>query len=547
MSREKKKSVVQGALTGTLGIFLTKALGLLYVIPFNEIAQEETVFYSYGYTIYNYVLEICLAGIPFAIAAMIAKYIAREDFEGAALVRKITRNLLLIMGIISFSVVIIFAEPLAKKVIADNIDPSQYLIYIEKTKNVLRLIAFALVSVPFLSFYRGVYQGMKEFEIYAFTQVLEQVIRIAFLLVAGALCVYVLKLPRITSVYGAMIAPTLAAVGCIVFFAIRDRKNFLKNVKIEHRERTRELIKEVVSYSVPYVSSSVFINISLIIVMFMFTSSLTKYGMDGIEITTYQGLINYQTTKITAIPIIIANGFSMALIPYLSAAVGKNDYESASALINKVIKTVVFLAVPLHLFMIFFSEEIYYVMYSSYEFAIGVEVLRKQLITTLFMNLMTIASSTLIAINLRKQYFIMEISRCLVYMLIMPLMLQNVGVNGYFIVFTAVYGISFIVDLIIIERHIDCDMHDIVKKCIMILICCVPVVVTFVLKRFIDLDVLGSSRLVSLIYGGMMGVLAASGYLVIAQLMGLIRELFDIDLSIASIKQLIGRFTGRSE
>ncbi|HPW53688.1 MAG TPA: polysaccharide biosynthesis protein, partial [Erysipelotrichaceae bacterium] len=74
--KRRKQSIVAGALTGSAGIFITKALSLLYVIPFNEIAKEATVFYSYAYTVYDAVLQVCLSGLPFAIATLVAKYVA---------------------------------------------------------------------------------------------------------------------------------------------------------------------------------------------------------------------------------------------------------------------------------------------------------------------------------------------------------------------------------------------------------------------------------------------------------------------------------------
>ena len=49
----KKQSIIAGALTGSAGVFITKAIGLLYVIPFKKLAGNNTVFYSYAYTISN--------------------------------------------------------------------------------------------------------------------------------------------------------------------------------------------------------------------------------------------------------------------------------------------------------------------------------------------------------------------------------------------------------------------------------------------------------------------------------------------------------------
>ena len=95
VKQKKKQSIIAGALTGTAGIFLTKAIGLLYVIPFKTIAQGNTVFYSYAYTIYDYAYQISLSGMPFAVAALVAKYVARDDYGAVGLVRKVAKSVMM--------------------------------------------------------------------------------------------------------------------------------------------------------------------------------------------------------------------------------------------------------------------------------------------------------------------------------------------------------------------------------------------------------------------------------------------------------------------
>lgn len=40
------------------------------------------------------------------------------------------------------------------------------------------LLGFAIISVPFLSAFRGYYQGLKELKLYAQSQIVEQLIRV---------------------------------------------------------------------------------------------------------------------------------------------------------------------------------------------------------------------------------------------------------------------------------------------------------------------------------------------------------------------------------
>ena len=91
------------------------------------------------------------------------------------------------LGFIGMSFLILFATPLASIVLGVNSSPES----LQITRNVIVLISFALFFVPVLSAFRGFYQGLKEMEIYAFSQVLEQLSRVLFLMGAGAVAVYV--------------------------------------------------------------------------------------------------------------------------------------------------------------------------------------------------------------------------------------------------------------------------------------------------------------------------------------------------------------------
>ncbi len=69
----KKNSFMQGAFIATLGIVLSKILGIIYVIPFYAIIGEQGgALYGYGYSIYSIFLGISQAFIPLAISKIVS-------------------------------------------------------------------------------------------------------------------------------------------------------------------------------------------------------------------------------------------------------------------------------------------------------------------------------------------------------------------------------------------------------------------------------------------------------------------------------------------
>ena len=94
-----KQSILVGALTSSFGIFISKTLGLIYITPLNALAKEGNMyFYSITYTYYDLLLKISSAGIPFAIAALVARYYAKEDYKTILLVKKMGISIIMALS-----------------------------------------------------------------------------------------------------------------------------------------------------------------------------------------------------------------------------------------------------------------------------------------------------------------------------------------------------------------------------------------------------------------------------------------------------------------
>ena len=80
----KKNSCIGGTIIATLGIIITKIIGLLYVIPFYAIIGDQGgALYGYAYTVYQLFLSLSTAGFPFAISKLTSEYLALEETKAA--------------------------------------------------------------------------------------------------------------------------------------------------------------------------------------------------------------------------------------------------------------------------------------------------------------------------------------------------------------------------------------------------------------------------------------------------------------------------------
>ena len=329
MTKGKKQSLIAGALTSSAGIFISKALGLLYVVPFTAIAGEANMsFYSVAYTYYDILLSICSAGIPFAVAAMVAKYSNNEDYKTVILVRKLSMALMLLSGFVMAVLFIMVSGPLAASVLGAKKTPEDVAIL----RNVFMILSLAVVCVPFLSSFRGFYQGLKDLKSYAFSQVLEQLTRVVSLLALGAFFVYILDMNNIFAVYMAVLSTSLAAIAAIAYYLIYDRKHYQPIKELARHQTSRpkevgELFQELLLFGLPYLITALLGNSMNIVNNNFFINTATSAGSSYEDAKLALGIVQVQCNKLTSIPQVLALGFSTGIVPSVTISLENRNFK----------------------------------------------------------------------------------------------------------------------------------------------------------------------------------------------------------------------------
>lgn len=114
----KKKNFIDGAIISTLCLIVCKILGLVYVIPFYKIiGSKGGALYSYAYSIYAVFLNLSTVGIPSAIAKIISEYDTLSFKYLKDKSYNIAKKMLSFIGIISFCIMFLFSDLIAKGII----------------------------------------------------------------------------------------------------------------------------------------------------------------------------------------------------------------------------------------------------------------------------------------------------------------------------------------------------------------------------------------------------------------------------------------------
>ena len=403
-----KQSFIAGALTSSAGIFVSKALGLIYVSPLSRMAgADNTVFYSYGYTYYNILLQICSAGLPFAIAALVSKYATRNDYKTVLLLRKLAISIMLGMGFILCVTFLFIANPLAKQALGAQASSAD----IDILVNVFRILVLSVLTVPFLSSFRCFWQGLKELKPYAFSQVLEQFVRVFSMLALGAFCVYVLQLDGVYAIYMAMFSTFLAAAVALIYYFKFDKANIgwvrrAARNQTKRPARAKKVVVELIAFGLPFAIASILGNSMDIVNNTFFMGEIVKVGYTQEEGMQILSMIQYQSLHLIAIPQVLATGFPSGIVPYMTSALERHDIKQLKRYIGECLDVVMYIGIPFCMCLCFLAKPIYSLFYGTKDLDLGASVLQWSTTVAIAGTFSPICTSMMMTLKMRGQVLI---------------------------------------------------------------------------------------------------------------------------------------------
>ena len=119
---------------------------------------------------------------------------------------------MILTGLLAFIALYLLATPIAGLVIKSK----EQVFTVEQIASVIRWVSFALLLVPFMSLWRGFFQGYDKMQPTAISQLVEQIVRIIVLLGGSFLVMEVFGGKAQTAVSFAVFAATIGAVGGLI-------------------------------------------------------------------------------------------------------------------------------------------------------------------------------------------------------------------------------------------------------------------------------------------------------------------------------------------
>ncbi len=528
----KKNSFMQGAFVATLGIIICKVLGILYVIPFySTIGEQGGALYGYAYNIYSIFLSISQAGIPLAMSKVISEYDTLGYYNIKERAFSIGKKFLFIVGLLSFIILFLFAEPIGYMIIGDIQGGNTK----EDVAFVIRVISTAILIIPILSVSRGYLQGHKFITPTSISQVIEQLTRVLIIVIGSFLMYKVFNMSLKLTVGVAVFAATIGGAASYIYLLYKEKQNkkILSEKKVEVKEpriSNKKILYKILFYAVPFIMIDLFRSLyNSVDIVTLVKTLVNDIGYTISDAESIMSIISTWGLKINMIIIAFVSGIMTSLIPNLTASYVQKDMKEVNNKINKTYQIVLFFTVPMTVGLSILAKPVWMIFYGAskygpltYQYLVFVA-----LATALF-------TSTVTIVQLLKEYKTVLIS-------LIAGMLVKVSLNIPFIygfnkmglpafygaITTTILGFltSSIISMVFLKRRYKVNFEETLREILNIIFATILMFAGLYLLKFaLPFDNL--TRLNSIIYVLIYALIGAFIYIIVTYYSNTIFNIF---------------------
>ncbi|MEI2388454.1 polysaccharide biosynthesis protein [Priestia megaterium] len=465
--------LLRGTFVLTLGTYVSRILGMIYLFPFAIlVGTVGGALFGYGYNQYAIYLSIATAGMPMAVSKFVSKYNALGDYYTSRRMYRAGMKLMLVTGILAFLLLYSLA-PVMSRITLGGSDLNNSL---EDVVMVMRMVSVALIVVPMMSLMRGFFQGHQSMGPTAVSQVVEQLVRVVFLLASTYIVIKVvhgsLALAVGFATMGAFVG-ALAGLAVLIWYW-KKRKPYLDKMVNEQtvtptRISTVSIFKELLTYSLPYVFVSLAIPLYQYVDQFTFNRAMVAAGQKEIA-ESMNGIVQSYVPKLVMIPVSLATAFGLTLVPTITRSFVNKDYNVLQKQIDQTYQTIMFLVLPASVGLMALAGPAYTFFFGTDASDAGGNVLLYYAPVALLFSFFTVNGAILQGIN-KQKYAVLSLLFGLIVKIVVNvpfiLMFHEIGS----VLATALgYIVSLVYMFALIQKHAKYNYSEFIKQSVLILI-----------------------------------------------------------------------------
>lgn len=416
MKKDKMHTVVRGAFLLTIAGILSKVLSATYRIPLQNLTGDLGFYiYQQVYPILGTVMILSLYGFPVAISTLTAEH-RREQV--AITMRHFYFPLFLVLWMINgviFAVLYGLAPHLATWIDDEGITSA------------FRLAACTFLLVPVLSLFRGVSQGHENMKHTAYSQVIEQFVRMAIIIIAAYLVyIGILDTYKIgeVGVFATIAGMMIAILLCIVAVP-KDHQPSSLIVEQQRPIPWRYYVKTCLTLGMIASLNHMILLLMQMVDVFTLVPSLIKFGLPSVTAMETKGVFD-RGQPLIQLGVVFGSSFALALVPNVIRKQTSHMTEQAASIRDGLLFSC-YLATGATVGLVLMMEETNMLLFTNRDGTTSLQILAFTLVLT---SLTITASAMLQSIGCLKQIAFFISIAVLIKIILNQLLVPIWSING---------------------------------------------------------------------------------------------------------------------
>lgn len=522
--------MVSGSAWMTAGSLISRILGALYIIPWiawmggGETGAAANGLYQMAYTPYTFFLTLATAGMPSAISKQVSYYNALGEYEISKSIYRQGMKIMMVTGVVSAIVMFFIAPLLASTGISAN--ESDAVI-------VMRALSPALLLIPLQSVTRGLIQGHNRMVEPAISQIVEQFIRIIFVLASVFIIRQMLGGPVVTAVAFSTFAAFIGAIASFGYLLYRLKKmpTVLKRKPEESANKidisANQLLVEILRTSIPFVFISTGVILFQLVDQQTFAPLMSTFNdVSEQTIQVMYGIVQGNAQKLIVVLTSFGSALAISAVPLISELIAKRDLKGVSFQFTKAIQLLLTIMLPAAIGMGVVAEPLYTLFYGYNE--LGVNVTKFYAFVGIIIAMYILLGNALQSANQKKKAVAALSVGAVVKLIGQPIFIYLTGPYGMLIATLLGLGTTSLIMFRIMHYTVRYSARFLFRRFLLLLLLSgamgvVTIITREILGLFIDYQVRGVASLFGMLTIALVGVVV---YVVFVLKSGIGEKLF---------------------
>lgn len=465
---------LRGTFLLTTATMISKFLGFIYVVPFTIlVGTQGYILYEYAYKPYTIILSMATMGVPLAVSKFVSKYNALGDYSTG---RRLFRSGLLLMtitGLLTW-LLLFFLAPFLASFLSGGADSGNSP---EDITFVIRMVSFALLIVPVMSLIRGYFQGFQSMGPTAVSQVVEQMARIAFILVGSVLVLKVFHGSVSTAAGFATFGAFVGGIGglaVLLRYWVKRRHYLNKQLQqsaVRHEITLPAMYMELITYAIPFVIVGLAIPFYQTADTYMINHALREIGYTHVAAESVNSAVSL-AQKLILIPVSLATAFSLSLIPTVTQSYTERNLRVLHQQMTQTFQTLLLLTVPASLGLSLLATSAYTTLFGlNNNPELGGYVLRWYAPTAILLALFSVTAAMLQGINRQRAAVVSLIGGLLIKLATNYTFIQQFAEIGTVLTTNMGYIFSISFNMWVLHRFVHYRYRRLMKPLFRITVC----------------------------------------------------------------------------